>query len=204
MTKYMRTSMRTIATACLAATICTAPGQAKTPRQMFETMPAELHIHNTVAMDSISPVTMRCNASAGTTMEMTALPCSAVPTANAAVASDTLFYLLTTRNTPESETTCDIYDQDWQRIKSIPLSPYATSLIAKPDTMGAAEYREIRKLIDLPLVEAHFTSKSPATLELSLHIPLLGKKDRQRMNAILVRKEYQIVGTELQVIDYNQ
>ena len=81
---------------------------------MFETMPAELHIHNTVAMDSISPVTMRCNASAGTTMEMTALPCSAVPTANAAVASDTLFYLLTTRNTPESETTCDIYDQDWQ------------------------------------------------------------------------------------------
>ena len=171
--------------------------EAKTPRQMFETMPTELHIANAPAqLDSISPNTMRYKAADGTTMEITST--------GTAGASAPLFCLLTTRSTPEPETTCDIYTQDWQKVKSISLAPFTASLTAKPDTMDVAEYGRRLRLIELPLVEAHFTSKAPATLELTLHVPLLGKEDKQRMKAILVRKECKMDGNGLHIVDQNQ
>lgn len=78
-------------------------------------------------------------------MEITLLPPH-----SAAATPDTLFCLLTTRNTPEPETTCDIYGEDWQRVKSIPTTPFAASLTAKPDTMDLTEYSRLQKLIEMP------------------------------------------------------
>lgn len=195
------TCLRTAAVAgVLTAALAALSVQAKTPRQMFETMPPELHPNSLTELpDSISPNTVRCKAADGTTMEITLLPPH-----SAAATPDTLFCLLTTRNTPEPETTCDIYGEDWQRVKSIPLTPFAASLTAKPDTMDLTEYSRLQKLIEMPLVEAHFTDKSPATLQLSLHVPLLGKEDRQRVKAILVRKECKMDDNELHIIDKNQ
>ena len=194
-TSYRHTTLRTAAMMCILTAIGAAiSAETKTPRQMFGKMPTELHIANAQALpDSISPNTMRYKAADGTTMEITST--------GAAGASASLFCLLTTRSTPEPETTCDIYTQDWQKVKSIPLAPFAASLTAKPDTMDVAEYGRRLRLIELPLVEAHFTSKVPATLELTLHVPLLGKEDKQRVNAILVKKEYKIVNEELHSVD---
>ncbi len=202
MTTRYKSTLR--AAACLATALCAATAlHAKTPRQMLETMPAELRPNNATPIlqpDSISPCTVRCKVADGTTMEITALP----PSSSAEQGATPLFCLLTTCNTPEPETTCDLYTPDWQRVKSIPLAPYAPSLMAKPDTMDATEYAKAQKLMDFPLVEAHFTTKSPATVELSLHVPMLGREDKPRVDAILIRKEYKITPKGLQNIDVNQ
>lgn len=172
-----------------------SPLKAKTPRQMLESLPVELHVNNVVAVDSVSPTTMSWKAAEGTTIEIAALPSSS---ANKA---DSLFCVLTTCNTPEPETTCAIYDTNWQKVKSLPLDIYSDALIAKPDSISEKDFRQIKRRVEMPLVEAHFSRTQPSTIVLRLHVPLLDKEDKKRVESILTTKEAIVNNTRISIVD---
>ena len=100
--------------------------------------------------------------------------------------------------TPEVETVCYIYDNQWQLLNKQSFSDI--TLTQRPDTMSQERYEELLHLIEFPLVEARFAAPlpegadifqlptEPLVLTLSLNVPMITDEQRKQLNGILVQK----------------
>lgn len=100
--------------------------------------------------------------------------------------------LLRTVPTPEPNTSAALYDEEWKQIKQLNLD--TVSLTKRPDTMSVKRYDELCKLIEFPLVEAHFEDAS--TIKLRLNVPLVSKDEREKLAAIIVQRKMKWNGHE--------
>lgn len=100
--------------------------------------------------------------------------------------------LLRTVPTPEPSTSAVLYDEEWKQIKRLTLD--TVSFTTRPDTMSIAQYDELCKLIEFPLVEAHFEDAS--TIDLRLNVPLVSKDEREKLAAIIVQRKMKWNGQE--------
>ncbi len=101
------------------------------------------------------------------------------------VGDKNLCCVLRTVPTPEPHTSATLYDEDWKQIKQIDLD--SISFLERPDTMSVERYKELCKLIEFPLVEAHFEDAS--TIILKQNVPLVSKKERDSLAAIIVQRK---------------
>jgi hypothetical protein len=100
--------------------------------------------------------------------------------------------------TPEVETICYIYDNQWQLLSTQSFDDI--TLTHRPDTMSQERYEELLHLIEFPLVEARFATSAasaeeanqipedPLTLSLSLNVPMITDEQRKQLKEILVQK----------------
>ena len=95
---------------------------------------------------------------------------------------DTVFCLVRTYRGPQAESEVSIYGQDWQKVRQLSF-PSAT-FISKPDTMSDATFAELRRLVDVLLIEARL-SVDDNTLTLSASPMYLNKDEMKRVFAIL-------------------
>lgn len=107
---------------------------------------------------------------------------------------DSVYCVLSTVATPEKDTQAYIYDKDWNKIGDV--SFYDAGLFQRPDTMNENTFEELNKLIEFPLVEAHFIDD--ATMTVILNVPLVSKEDRKRLIAILTERKLRWNGSSFQ------
>lgn len=100
--------------------------------------------------------------------------------------------VLRTVPTPEPHTSAVVYDAEWNVLKRLDLD--SEPLTERNDTMSAQRYEELCKLIEFPLVEAHFENAS--TIELTLNVPMVSKEERKKLEAILVKRKLRWDGVE--------
>ena len=94
----------------------------------------------------------------------------------------TLFCLSKTLRGPLAESEVSIYNQDWQKIKT--LSFNAQELITKPDTMLQATFDDLRPLFEVSLVEAQLSIDQP-TLTISVSPINLSKEETEKVKPLL-------------------
>lgn len=100
--------------------------------------------------------------------------------------------------TPEVETNCYVYDNQWRLLSTQSFDDI--TLTHRPDTMSQERYEELLHLIEFPLVEARFATPlpegadifllpaEPLTLSLSLNVPMITDEQRKQLKEILVQK----------------
>lgn len=99
--------------------------------------------------------------------------------------SDSVFCVLKTVCTPEKSTVAYIIDSNWCK-QSVITFDY-TAMLHKPDAISEAEYEVLLKLIEFPLVEAHFAEDTPTMLHLALNVPLLSNEEKERLKQIILQ-----------------
>lgn len=97
---------------------------------------------------------------------------------------DTLCCVLRTVATPEKRTELALYDAAWNRLETVDID--TIQLMKRPDTMSEKQFRDLCKLVEFQLVEAHFVDAQ--TVELELNIPMVSKDDRKKFAAVLVQR----------------
>lgn len=98
--------------------------------------------------------------------------------------TDSVFCLIKTVSAPEKISVGYIYNKEWKKIEELNLAAY--TLTAKPDTMSLERYEELIKMIEFPMVEAHF-GETPEELTITLNAPMLSAEDKKSLKAILLQ-----------------
>ena len=104
---------------------------------------------------------------------------------------DSLLCVVSTFLGPQPESVLTFYDKEWHPVQVDDFVPQiqAADLMHRPDTMDVDEYDRLVRLIDPVMTSASF-SPSDASLTFRLSTPLLSANDRQRVDAILVDRNY--------------
>jgi len=100
--------------------------------------------------------------------------------------------VLRTVAAPERNTMASLYSDKLEKIKDINLE--AVTLTHRPDTMTTERYKELLKLIEFRLIEAHFENVS--TIVLKQNVPLVSEKERKDLAAILLQRKMKWNGRE--------
>lgn len=136
-------------------------------------------------MDTLTHDFLQVTLNEACTLQMRILP-----TEN----GDTVFCLTKTLRGPLAESETSIYDQDWQKIKALDFS--SQELIDKPDTMSATTFEELKKIMDVPIIEAQLSIDSP-TLTLHLSALNLSKEENEKIRPLLSPRTLLWNGKEL-------
>lgn len=136
-------------------------------------------------MDTLTHDFLQVTLNEACTLQMRILP-----TEN----GDTVFCLAKTLRGPLAESETSIYNQDWQKIKALDFS--SQELIEKPDTMSAITFEELKKIMDVPIIEAQLSIDSP-TLTLHLSALNLSKEENEKIRPLLSPRTLLWKGKEL-------
>lgn len=136
-------------------------------------------------MDTLTHDFLQVTLNEACTLQMRILP-----TEN----GDTVFCLTKTLRGPLAESETNIYNQDWQKIKALDFS--SQELIDKPDTMSATTFEELKKIMDVPIIEAQLSIDSP-TLTLHLSALNLSKEENEKIRPLLSPRTLLWNGKEL-------
>ena len=103
---------------------------------------------------------------------------------------DTLLCVVRTWLGEAPESAVEFYDMGWRKLdgrkyldETVP-----ASLVARPDTMDVECYDNLLKLIDPMMVQAVLIPEHQ-TLCFSLSTPMVSKKEREELNAILLQRK---------------
>ena len=130
-------------------------------------------LEGTSVMDTLTNEFLQVTLNEACTLQMRTLPSEN---------GDTLFCLSKTLRGPLAESEVSIYNQDWQKIKT--LSFNAQELITKPDTMSQAAFDDLRPLFEVSLVEAQLSIDQP-TLTISVSPINLSKEETEKVKPLL-------------------
>ena len=104
---------------------------------------------------------------------------------------DTVICMLRTYLGEAPESAFAFYDTGWKKVEMPGLVPTVEpmSLVQRPDTMDTEKYEELLRLID-PLMVAAEMAPGDRSLVFSLSTPMTTKKEREKLNAILVQRKF--------------
>lgn len=184
----------------MLAMLITMTSQAKNIREIWLSMPDSLisYLDKSKRIEMVDYIDMKVKADVKNALEGTSvmdtltndylqvtlneactLQMRILPSEN----GDTLFCLVKTLRGPLPESEVTLYRQDWQRKNT--LSFNAQELITKPDTMSASSFTELKKLLDIPIVEARLSIDSP-TLTLQVAALNLSKEETERVRPLFI------------------
>lgn len=104
---------------------------------------------------------------------------------------DTVICMLRTYLGEAPESAFAFYDTGWKKVEMPGLVPTVEpmSLVQRPDTMDTEKYEELLRLLD-PLMVAAEMAPGDRSLVFSLSTPMTTKKEREKLNAILVQRKF--------------
>ncbi len=127
-------------------------------------------------IDTLTDNFMRIKLSAASEMEMKILP---------HVERGKVVALVRTYRGPVAQSMLSFYDMEWNPVAVDPVKwPSPESMIAKPEAMTEARYRDLLASVEMKLMEYHF-SPADNLLRISLGIPLLTSDEKEDFQALL-------------------
>lgn len=127
-------------------------------------------------IDTLTDNFMRIKLSAASEMEMKILP---------HVERGKVVALVRTYRGPVAQSMLSFYDMEWNPVAVDPVQwPSPESMIAKPEAMTEARYRDLLASVEMKLMEYHF-SPADNLLRISLGIPLLTSDEKEDFQTLL-------------------
>ena len=127
-------------------------------------------------IDTLTDNFMRIKLSAASEMEMKILP---------HVERGKVVALVRTYRGPVAQSMLSFYDMEWNPVAVAPVKwPSPESMIAKPEAMTEARYRDLLASVEMKLMEYHF-SPADNLLRISLGIPLLTSDEKEDFQTLL-------------------
>lgn len=144
-----------------------------------------------IIMDTITAEFTQIKLSNASIMQMKLLPTNT---------GSQILCMVKTYMGPSADSKIALYTLDWKLYKTIDSFPMPHSndgismpeslkgLVEKPDTMKDSHFKDLIKMIE-PIVKKISLSPSDNSLSIKLGLPLINKKDRDMLNAILVTRK---------------
>ena len=103
---------------------------------------------------------------------------------------DTLICMSRTYYGEAPESTIAFYDSEWRPLTSVDLLPAINpeSLVQRPDTMTQERYDDLYRMVD-PMMTYALMSSEGRELTFCLSTPMVTKKERTALEAILVQRK---------------
>ena len=143
-------------------------------------------LEGTSVMDTLTNDFLQVTLNEACTLQMRALPSEI---------GDTIFCLVKTFQGPLAESEIYIYNQDWQKTKTLTFNPQ--DMIAKPDTMSTTTFADLRKLMDVLIIKAQLSIDQP-TLTLTISALNLSKEEKEKTRPLLSSRTLLWNGNEFQ------
>lgn len=145
---------------------------------------------DTCAIDTLADNYARLTLSRCSSMQLMLLP---------RVEGDTILCMVKTLAAPERESEVRFFDSQWHPLSTetfladIHSSAFASTLIARPDSMTEDRFSELSRMIEPQMV---FASLNPEDISLtfSLALPLAYSEDKKGLKAILVQRKVKLEG----------
>lgn len=108
---------------------------------------------------------------------------------------DSLLCMIKTVAAPEKESEISFFSQQWEPLDlhgmfdGKDLGALTETLLAKPDTMSAERYQELKAMVEPRMVYATF-SEIGNDVVFNLSLPLLVKEDKMAVKAILLQRKF--------------
>lgn len=108
---------------------------------------------------------------------------------------DSLLCMIKTVAAPEKESEISFFSQQWEPLDlhgmfdGKDLGALTETLLAKPDTMSAERYQELKAMVEPRMVYATF-SEIGNDVVFNLSLPLLVEEDKMAVKAILLQRKF--------------
>ena len=99
---------------------------------------------------------------------------------------DSIFCLLYTMPAPEHTSCARLYDRNWNQIAFIDFCD--SCLLAVSDTLDDNEYADLNKLIEFPVIEAHFNREDVSTVFLNQESVMLNSEEKNKLHPLLMQR----------------
>lgn len=188
-------------------------GQAKTMREMLVAMPDSVvpYLNKNMRLELVELMDMHVtpevkNSLAGVskidtlTADYLQLTLNKVTTLEMKLLArgengDSLLCMIKTVAAPEKESEISFFSQQWEPLDlhgmfdGKDLGALTETLLAKPDTMSAERYQELKAMVEPRMVYATF-SEIGNDVVFNLSLPLLVEEDKMAVKAILLQRKF--------------
>lgn len=188
-------------------------GQAKTMREMLVAMPDSVvpYLNKNMRLELVELMDMHVapevkNSLAGVskidtlTADYLQLTLNKVTTLEMKLLArgengDSLLCMIKTLEAPEKESEISFFSQQWEPLDlhgmfdGKDLGALTETLLAKPDTMSAERYQELKAMVEPRMVYATF-SEIGNDVVFNLSLPLLVEEDKMAVKAILLQRKF--------------